>query len=175
MHDHTNDKPWSCRNCGKEQSLRTENGRSWYSSNGWYWVQLHPGEEPVYLDLSCYYDYESQWPDYVGTHESSPWADGSWEGSWCWALPADYFERRDIYMKLPQWELTNGGERLITYDEQILGYVQGYPGDMRKQGQYRPQDSDRQTLPGTRLMGLAEAKGALLVHLGLTAKGDVRR
>src|SRR5688500_751402 len=103
----TTEEPWSCHDCGEKQELKTaKGGRTWYSNAGWYWVQLHPGEKPVYLDLECFESYNKDWPDYDGTYESSPWYGGEWQGKFVWVLPADYFARRDAYRLLPRWERT---------------------------------------------------------------------
>lgn len=168
-------KPWSCRDCGKEQRLVTHGGTPFYSSDGWYWVQLHPGEKPVYLDMSCFAAYDEEWPDYQGTHETSAWQWGEWEGKGLWVLPADYFERRDAYRRLPRWERTGDGWRLVTHDDRVLGSLRGYPGDVRRRGLYQPLDADGNKLPDSEPMSFTYAKGAVEVHLGLGGEGMVRR
>lgn len=170
-----NAKPWSCHDCGKQQDAITNNGQTYYNSNGWYWVQLRPDEKPVYLDKGCYDSYDQDWPDYVGTHESSPWQGGSWEGKWLWALPADYFERRDTYRKLPRWEAHGEGYRLVTHDHRVLGGIQRYTGDVRKKGQYRLVGADWRTLPGSEPMEWVPAKRAIEAHAGLGGEGAVQR
>ncbi|MFD8648661.1 hypothetical protein [Streptomyces mirabilis] len=167
-------EPWRCHDCGEWQELKTSRGRSWYSNAGWYWAQLHPGEEPVHLDASCFESYDIDWPDYIGTHESSAWQGGSWEGKWLWALPADYFERRDAYRRLPRWERTASGWDLVDSTQQILGRIEGYPGDNRKRGLYRALDARREPLPDGP-MTAPYAMGSVEVHLGLGGPGQVRR
>jgi hypothetical protein len=170
----TTDEPWSCHDCGKQQQLVTHNGNEFYSSSGWYWVQLHPGEKPVYLDMGCFNSYNEDWPEYDGTYENSPWRGGSWEGKWLWALPADYFARRAAYRLLPRWEQTGNGWKLVAHDGQILGRVEGYGSDARKRGLYKALDADRHPLTDTP-MWAGYARGTVEVHLGLGGEGMVQR
>jgi hypothetical protein len=169
------DEPWTCHDCGKQQQLVTHNGKSFYSNSGWYWVQLHPGEKPVYLDMGCFNSYDQDWPDYEGTHETSAWRGGEWEGMWLWVLPSDYFARRDAYRILPRWEMAGDGWRLVTHDNRILGYLKGYTGDVRKKGMYEQLDADRNRLPDSEPMPFTYAKGAVHVYLGLGGPGMVQR
>ncbi|MFE4863279.1 hypothetical protein, partial [Streptomyces sp. NPDC056670] len=147
-------EPWHCNDCGKVQQVASN-----HNSNGWYWVQLRPGETPVYLCIGCFGLYDQDWPDYVGTHESSAWRGGSWEGKWLWALPADYFERRAAFLLLPHWDFASSGWKLVTHDGQTLGWVAGYPGDVRKNGLYRALDAHREPLPDGGPMSLPYAMG----------------
>ncbi|MFE0472381.1 hypothetical protein ACFW2V_12275 [Streptomyces sp. NPDC058947] len=165
--------PWVCHDCGTEQGLIATPRGPILNSSGWYRVQLRPDEKPVYLDKACFDSYDDDWPDYVGTHESSPWQGGEWEGKWLWVLPADYFVRRDAYRRLPRWERDGSGYRLVTEDGWILGLVQGYGGDARKRGLYKPLTADRE--PIGEPMTLTYAKGAVHVYLGLGGPGMVQR
>lgn len=171
----TSEEPWSCHDCGKQQELRTENGRAWYDSSGWYRAQLRPGQRPVYLDKVCFDSYNQDWPDYDGTYENSPWQGGDWQGEWLWALPVDYFARRDAYRLLPRWTTYGNGWKLVAHDGRILGWVEGYQGDARKKSLYRSLDSFREPLPGSVPMWAMYARGAVEVYLGLTEDGMVQR
>jgi hypothetical protein len=166
-------EPWSCNDCGIQQKPVTHNGKSFYSSDGWYWVQLRPGAKPVYLDMGCFNSYDQDWPDYVGTHESSAWQSGEWEGKNVWALPADYFERRDAYRNLPRWEPFGDGMKLVTRHQQILGYIQRYTGDIRFKGMYQPLDADRNKLGEPK--HYMSARRVVEMHAGLTEPGVVQR
>lgn len=169
----TNEKPWICNDCGEQQESVTHNGKSFYNTNGWYWVQLRPGAKPVYLDSGCFGAYDEDWPDYVGTHETSAWQWGEWEGKGLWVLPADYFERRDAYRKLPHWETDGSGMKLVTHHGQILGYVTRYTGVPSWRGIYHPQDADRNKL-GEPLHYVPALK-VVEVHNGLNEPGMVQR
>lgn len=169
-----NETPWACHDCGEEQEVVTgSGGRSWYSNSGWYWVLLHPEGPPVYLDKGCFDSYDQDWPDYVGTHESSPWQGGSWEGKWLWVLPADYFERRDAYRALPRWERAGDGYKLVTRHNQTLGFIRAYSGDLRWRGMYQPLDADRNKLGDPQ--DYVPAKRTVEVHAGLTDLKAVQR
>lgn len=165
---------WVCHDCGAEQGLIATPQGPLHNSSGWYRVQLRPGENPVYLDRQCFDAYNDDWPEYDGTHENSPWQGGTWEGKWLWVLPADYFARRDAYRLLPRWQQTRNGFKLVTYDNRILGLIEGYGIDVRKRGLYKALDADRNPLVDTP-MWAGYARGTVEVHLGLTDPGMVQR
>lgn len=166
-------EPWRCRDCDKQQELVTSGSRSWYSNSGWYWVQLRPGQKPVYLCIGCFDSYNDDWPDYVGTHESSPWHGGTWEGKWLWVLPADYFERRDAYRRLPHWERVADGMKLVDQHDQILGRVRGYAGDARKKGLYQALDAEGKAITGP--LEQWRCLNAIEASHGLVGPEEVRR
>ena len=169
----TNENPWTCNDCGEQQQLVTHNGKSCYSSNGWYRVQLRPGAKPVYLDMGCFNSYDEDWPDYEGTHETSAWRWGEWEGKGLWVLPADYFERRDAYRRLPRWETDGSGMKLVTHHQQILGYLKRYTGDVRWKGMHQPLDADRNKLGEPK--DYVPARRVVEMRAGLAEPGMVQR
>lgn len=140
--DTSADKPWRCNDCGTKQELTTHNGKSFYSSSGWYRALLHPDGKPVHLDTACFDSYNDDWPDYIGTHETSAWQWGQFEGKGLWVLPADYFERRDAYRRLPRWKAVGDELALVTHDGRTLGRLTRYTGEARRTGVYQPRDAD---------------------------------
>jgi hypothetical protein len=168
-----NEGPWTCNDCGARQKLHTQGKQSWYSSDGWYWVQLRPGAKPVHLDMGCFNAYDEDWPDCVGTHESSPWQWGEWQGNGLWVLPVDYFERRDAYQKLPHWETVIDGMKLVTHHQQILGYIKRYTGAARYTSMHQPLDADRNKLGEPK--DYVPARRVVEVHAGLTEPRMVQR
>lgn len=169
-----NEEPWSCHDCGVQQKLVTHNGQSFHNSNGWYWVQLHPGEQPVYLDMNCFNSYDQNWPDYTGTHETSAWRWGEWEGRGLWVLPENYFVRREAYLRLPRWEMGGSGWKLVTHDNRVLGRVERHGSSIREKAMYRALDADWKPVPGIEPERAGIVQGMLEVHLGLNRPGMVR-
>ncbi|MGW9067946.1 hypothetical protein ACWGQT_00640 [Streptomyces yangpuensis] len=167
------EEQWSCNDCWKHQERKHWRGRTWYDNSGWYRVLLRPDAEPVHLCERCFRAYDEDWPEYVGTWESSAWQSGSWEGKWLWALPADYFERREAYRKLPRWGRTHYGWELKSENGIVLGRLEGFPGDARKKGLYRPLDSHGRALHDGSPRPYAEAMEEVLSYLQLD-EGQVR-